>query len=55
MSMIKDEKPVDFKRAVFLAENAHYDNTLDYSAFCAEIDKHIVKIKDLIKLQPADT
>ena len=54
MSMIKDEKPVDFKRAVFLTENAHYDNTLDYSKFCAEIDNHVEKIKNIIKSQPAD-
>jgi hypothetical protein len=54
MSMIKDEKPVDFKRAVFLAENTHYDNKLSYNEFCAEIDKHVVKIRNLIKSQPAD-
>ncbi|MDR2684001.1 MAG: hypothetical protein LBB53_01305 [Prevotellaceae bacterium] len=54
IAMIKDEKPVDFKRAVFLVENAHYDNTFDYSKFCAEIDFHVEKIKQLIKAQPAD-
>ena len=54
MSMIKDEKPVDFKRAVFLVENAHYDNTLDYEKFCAEIDKHVENIKNLIKSQSAE-
>jgi hypothetical protein len=54
MTMIKDEKPVDFKRAVFLTENAHYDNTLDYGKFCAEIDNHVEKIRNIIKSQPAD-
>lgn len=54
ISMIKDEKPVDFKRAVFLSENAHYDNKLDYKEFCDEIDKHVSIIKSIIKAQSAD-
>lgn len=36
--MLKDESQLDFKRAVFLTENAFYSNTLDYKAFCRQID-----------------
>jgi hypothetical protein len=54
ISMIKNEKPVSFKRAVFLVENAHYDNKLNYSDFCAKIDKHVKKIREIIKYQSAD-
>jgi hypothetical protein len=37
--MLKDESELDFKRAVFLTENAFYSNTLDYKAFCLQIDE----------------
>lgn len=36
--MLKGESRLDFKRAVFLTENAFYSNTLDYKAFCRQID-----------------
>ncbi len=36
--MLKDESQLDFKRVVFLTENAFYSNTLDYKAFCRQID-----------------
>jgi hypothetical protein len=36
--MLKDESQLDFKRAVFLTENAFHSNTLDYKAFCRQID-----------------
>ena len=32
-AMLTDQKPVSFKRAVFLSENAYLNNTLSYSAF----------------------
>src|ERR1035437_2093144 len=37
-SMLKNEKTLDFKRAVFLTENAFYDGKLNYSRFCEQID-----------------
>ena len=54
MQMIKGEKPVNFKRAVFLYENAHYNNTLDYQKFCAEIDVIAHKVRQIIKSEPPD-
>ena len=36
--MLKGEAELDFKRAVFLTENAFYSNTLDYKVFCRQID-----------------
>jgi hypothetical protein len=36
--MLKGESPLDFKRAVFLTENAFYSNKLDYKEFCRQID-----------------
>ncbi|MDR2684189.1 MAG: hypothetical protein LBB53_02260, partial [Prevotellaceae bacterium] len=54
IAMVKGEKVVSFKRAVFLAENAYYDNKLSYSWFCGEIDKHVANVHKIIKTQPAD-
>ena len=36
--MLKGEAKLDFKKAVFLTENAHYANKLDYREFCQKID-----------------
>ncbi len=36
--MLQDKKPVSFKRAVFLTENAYYDGKLDWNEFCYQID-----------------
>lgn len=36
--MLKGEIPLDFKKAVFLTENAFYSNNLDYNEFCQQID-----------------
>jgi len=36
--MLKGESPLDFKRAVFLTENAFYSNSLEYKEFCRKID-----------------
>ena len=35
--MLNGTKPLDFKRAVFVTENAYLDNRLDYAAFCQSI------------------
>jgi hypothetical protein len=35
--MLNGTIPLDFKRAVFVTENAYKDNTLDYGQFCAAI------------------
>lgn len=44
--MLNDKKPIDFKRAVFLTENAYYNGQLNYTEFCNEIDRiKIIVIK----------
>jgi hypothetical protein len=37
--MLRGEKAISFKRAVFLTENAYLDNRLDYRAFTGQIDR----------------
>jgi hypothetical protein len=39
LHMLQEEIPSDFKRSVFLAENAYYGGTLNYEAFCDTIHK----------------
>jgi len=46
--MLEDRKPVDFKRAVFLTENAYYKGQLDYSNFCNQLTKISVKLNQMI-------
>ncbi|MCL4817236.1 MAG: hypothetical protein KJZ56_11390 [Flavobacteriales bacterium] len=47
--MLKEEIPIDFKRAVFITENAYHKGTLDYRAFKSEITQTGNKLKNLIK------
>lgn len=54
MQMIKGDKPVDFKRAVFLVENAHYDNKLNYEQFCSDIEVMEQKVRRIIRNEPLD-
>jgi hypothetical protein len=46
--MLENRKPVEFKRAVFVTENAYYENKLDYRAFCDEIAVIGSKLKTMI-------
>lgn len=45
--MINDEKPISFKRGVFLVENAYYKGELDWNEFCSEINIIVYKLKPL--------
>lgn len=45
--MINDEKPISFKRGVFLVENAFYKGELDWNEFCSEINIIVDKLKPL--------
>jgi len=36
--MLQDKKPVSFKRAVFLTENAYYNGKINWTKFCKQID-----------------
>lgn len=47
--MLKGEIPIDFKRAVFITENAYHKGTLNYETFKAEINQTGKKLKNLIK------
>jgi hypothetical protein len=51
LQMLRGEKPISFKRAVFLTENAFYNGKLNYQKFCNEIDTTTKKLKSLIKLK----
>jgi hypothetical protein len=47
--MLKGEFPLDFKRAVFLTENAYYANKLDYKEFCKLIDNIEMKLNQFMR------
>lgn len=46
--MLEGRKPLSFKRAVFLYENAYFDGKLNWQDFCDEIDKIKVKLDQMI-------
>lgn len=46
--MLKGEIPIDFKRAVFITENAYLKGTLDYGIFKNQISETGNKLKNLI-------
>jgi hypothetical protein len=47
--MLKGQKPIDFKRAVFLTENAYHKGQLNYQTFCNGITATGQQLKELIK------
>ena len=47
--MLNGEKIIDFKRAVFLTENAYSNGKLDYKVFCDGITVTAQQLKTLIK------
>jgi hypothetical protein len=47
--MLNDKKPLDFKRAVFLTENAYYNGQLNYTEFCNEIDRIKIILTKMIE------
>lgn len=49
LQMLNGQKPPDFKRAVFLTENAYYKGLLNYDTLCIEISATGQKLKTLIK------
>jgi hypothetical protein len=53
-SMLQDSIPPDFKRAVFLTENAYLDGELDYSMFCNLIGYHGFIIKSFVQANHLD-
>ena len=49
LQMLNGEKIIDFKRAVFLTENAYSNGKLDYKVFCDGITVTAQQLKTLIK------
>jgi hypothetical protein len=49
LKMLNGENPIDFKRAVFLTENAFHNGQFNYLSFCNEISEIGNKLKTLIK------
>lgn len=46
--MLAGELPIDFKRAVFITENAYFDNTFKYDKFCYLIRNYRLLAEQLI-------
>lgn len=47
--MLKGETPLDFKKAVFLTENAFYSNELDYNEFCRQVDEIEIQLNQFMR------
>ena len=48
LAMLQGQKPVDFKRAVFVTENAYLKGNLNYQAYCSDISAIGTTLKNLI-------
>lgn len=46
--MLEGKAPLNFERAIFIAENAYWDHTLSYDLFQRKIDQHIDLIQGFI-------
>ena len=56
-AMLEGRKPLDLKRAVFVAENAYFDNQMDYESYAKTIDnmtKHCQMALEQSGFNPAD-
>lgn len=49
MAMLEGKQPMSLKRAVFLSENAFFNNQLDYEGYCRTIDMEIDVIQAFMK------
>ena len=47
-AMLKGEQEPNFKRAVFITENAFLDDELDYTKFCEVIEKYKACCEEII-------
>ncbi|MBX9850478.1 MAG: hypothetical protein K2X86_01830, partial [Cytophagaceae bacterium] len=47
--MLEGKKPLQLKRAVYLVENAYYDNKLNYEDYCKKIDELILFCRSKLK------
>lgn len=53
--MLTGKRPANLKRAVFLVENAYYENKLDYTAYCKRILDMAAFCRQKMKEEKADT
>lgn len=44
-AMLEGQKPLDFEKAVFLMENAYYDNSIEYADFEVVLDGYVQDVK----------
>jgi hypothetical protein len=49
-NMLSGKIPLDYERAVFITENAYWNNEVDYSMFKSNIDFHAKNIKNLAEV-----
>ena len=49
-NMLSGKVPLDYERAVFITENAYWNNEFDYSVFQVVIDFHAKNIKNLAEV-----
>lgn len=49
LQMLKGQKPISYKKAVFLTENSYYNGQLNYQTFCNSINTTGQQLKNLIK------
>ncbi len=54
LQMLNGQNPIDFKRAVFISENAYCNGKLDYAKYCDEITSTGKKLKALIAQRGLD-
>lgn len=48
-AMLSGQQPINFKRSVFVTENAFYGGKLNYQAYCQDIDNISVQLKTMIR------
>jgi hypothetical protein len=48
LAMMQGQKPIDFKRVVFITENSFYKGKLNYQTYCNDISAIVIKLKNLI-------
>ena len=48
-SMLMEKTPLDYERAVFITENAYWNNAITYAAYKEYIDFHTERIRNIIE------
>lgn len=50
--MLEDSIPDDFKRAVYLTENAYFENGIDYTKYCNIIEYYAALVNSFMRANP---